>query len=310
MAQLAAAGASVLGGLLGGLGAKSAAKKQAKAIKQGIFEQQRQFGITQANMSPWIFGGQGALQQILDLLGIGGSSGMASGATAQDLVNYLVSVGKGKSGKLMNKWLAANQNLSPEQQLAGLKQFAGSNELESLNQYALAHPYHAAGTAESASDAQARSIGTLKASPLYTSQYDTGVDTVLQNASATGGLRGGNTTNSLAQFGSTLLAQVIQNQLANLSGVSGLGENAAGGLGNIGQSNANAQSNLYGQLGQANGLAAAAPYAALQSIIKGVGSSAGNFFGGGGGGISSGNVGSLIGNGDIGRLIGSNGSIF
>lgn len=92
-------------------------------------------------------------------------------------------------------------------------------------------------------------INNLKASPLYTSLYNTGNETILQDASATGGLRGGNTQRSLADFGSSLLSSVIQNQIGNLSGIAGMGEGATGSLGVLGQNNANSISSLLQSIG-------------------------------------------------------------
>lgn len=121
-------------------------------------------------------------------------------------------------------------------------------------------------------DQQQAAIDALKASPAFTSLFNTGQDAILANAAATGGLRGGNTQNSLARFGSDTLAQVIQNQLAGLGGLSGMGQGAASNLGSLGQSNANAQSQLYGQIGGARATQAAAPYAAFQSALSGLNS--------------------------------------
>ena len=55
---------------------------------------------------------------------------------------------------------------------------------------------------------------------------------------------------SLANFGSDTLAQVIQQQIANLGGISGTGQNTATNLGQQGQANANARSNLLQSQGQ------------------------------------------------------------
>lgn len=140
-------------------------------------------------------------------------------------------------------------------------------------------------------DAQAAAIAALKGSPGFTSLYDTGVDTVLQNASATGGLRGGDATNSLSQFGSGLLAQVIQQQLGNLGGIAGMGANAVGGVTQAGQANTNAQTQLIGQIGNANAVRGAAPYAALSSIFQGIGANAGGLGGMFGGGAAKGGMG-------------------
>lgn len=100
--------------------------------------------------------------------------------------------------------------------------------------------------------AQQSIIDQLKASPLFQSMFRTGQDTVLNNASATGGLRGGNTASSLANFGSDTLAQVIQQQLQNLSGVSQQGLSAAGQLGSFGAQNANSIADLLVGSGKAN----------------------------------------------------------
>ena len=136
-------------------------------------------------------------------------------------------------------------------------------------------------------DAQGSAIDFLKASPGFTSLYNQGSDTILQNAAATGGLRGGNTQNSLAQFGSGLLAQTIQQQLAQLGGLVQTGSGAAGSLGQFGQNTANSVSTLLGQQGAANANAIAAPYGALQGTINQLGAMK---FGGGGGADSKATV--------------------
>jgi hypothetical protein len=106
---------------------------------------------------------------------------------------------------------------------------------------------------------------------------------ILQNASATGGLRGGNVQAALAQFRPNLLQQMIQNQYANLGGLSTLGQNAATMTGNMGQQTATNISNLYGQQGAAR--AGAFLNAGQQtgnmvnSIVGGVGGAA-NIMGG------------------------------
>lgn len=124
-------------------------------------------------------------------------------------------------------------------------------------------------------DVQAAAIEALKGSPGFTSLYDTGQDTILQNAAATGGLRGGNTQNSLAQFGSGLLAQVIQQQLGNLGGLVNIGSGTAGTLGTLGQNNSNALSNLFTQKGNAQATGIAGQYGAYQSALGGMGQAAG-----------------------------------
>lgn len=83
--------------------------------------------------------------------------------------------------------------------------------------------------------AQASALDALRESPLFQSLYRTGEEAVLQNAAATGGLRGGNAQRSLADFGADTFAQVIQRQLANLAGVAGLGSGATDAVSAFGQ---------------------------------------------------------------------------
>jgi hypothetical protein len=98
---------------------------------------------------------------------------------------------------------------------------------------------------------QQSAIDVLKASPFYQSLFRNGQETLLQNASATGGLRGGNTERGLADFGADTLMQTIQQQLASLSGLAGMGMGATNAVANFGQqASQNVQNDLIGQ-GQA-----------------------------------------------------------
>jgi hypothetical protein len=72
-------------------------------------------------------------------------------------------------------------------------------------------------------DKQGSAIEALQASPYYQSLYRNGLEANLQNASATGGIRGGNEVRSLADFGADTLNQTIQQQLSALAGLAGMG---------------------------------------------------------------------------------------
>ena len=119
-------------------------------------------------------------------------------------------------------------------------------------------------------DKQQAAIAAQKSSPLYQSLFNNGQETLLQNAAATGGLRGGNTQVALADFGRDTLSQVIQNQLAQLGGVASLGENAAAITGNAGSNSANTIAQLLNNTGAAQGNAAltsaGAQIGAIQSL--------------------------------------------
>jgi hypothetical protein len=98
---------------------------------------------------------------------------------------------------------------------------------------------------------QGSAIDALKESPFFKSLFNTGQEAILQNASATGGIRGGNTERGLADFGSDTLMQTIQQQIGNLGSVAGLGLGATESGAGFGQHTADAITSLFGQQGQA-----------------------------------------------------------
>lgn len=139
--------------------------------------------------------------------------------------------------------------------------------------------------------AQFEAIRGLQQSPLYQSQLRAGENAILQNASATGGLRGGNVQAALGKFAPALLASTIQNQIGNLGGLSSQGLTAAGGV-SSGLSNlANANSAALGNIGQAqagSALAQGNATAGLFNSLAGLGGTAIGAFGGGASGIGAG----------------------
>lgn len=100
-------------------------------------------------------------------------------------------------------------------------------------------------------EAQSAAIEALRASPFYQSLYRTGEEAVLQNASATGGLRGGNTQRGLADFGADTLMATIERQLSSLGGLAGMGMGATESVANFGQNRANAVGDYLGKIGGA-----------------------------------------------------------
>ena len=87
----------------------------------------------------------------------------------------------------------------------------------------------------------------MKAGPLYTSLTGAGEESILANASATGGLRGGNTQDALARFRGDTLNSVIANQLAQYSGLVGIGSGATDAVSKFGAAAVNAQNQLRNQ---------------------------------------------------------------
>jgi len=78
-----------------------------------------------------------------------------------------------------------------------------------------------------------------------------GENAMLQNASATGGLRGGNTQDALAQFRPQLLSSLINQQYDRLGGLTQMGQASAAGQAAAGMQSANNIGQLYAQQGAA-----------------------------------------------------------
>jgi hypothetical protein len=161
-------------------------------------------------------------------------------------------------GEQQRQFNVTDQELAPFRQ-AGLGGLAGYGDLVGTN----------------GGPQQAAAIQALQASPFYQSLYNNGLEATLQNASATGGIRGGNTQLGLARFGSDTLAQVIQQQLGNLGALANMGLGATNSTGAFGAAASNNIANLTQQQGQNSGDAALAQAGAMAGIFKNIGSLAG-----------------------------------
>lgn len=125
----------------------------------------------------------------------------------------------------------------------------------------LLQPYSQAGTAAlgqqqallgmGTPEAQQQAINAIQSGPQFQALQQQGENAILQNASATGGLRGGNVQGALAQFRPALLSGLIEQQYNRLGGLTSIGQNAAAGVGNAGMQTGANVANLLGQQGAA-----------------------------------------------------------
>lgn len=130
----------------------------------------------------------------------------------------------------------------------------------------LLEPYVAAGTpalqAQMAAvglagpEAQAEYVAQQEQNPLFQALARQQEQAILQQASATGGLRGGNVQGALAQYRPALLNQFLEQQYARLGGLSALGQQSAAGVGAAGMQTATSIADLLGQAGAARAGAA------------------------------------------------------
>lgn len=120
--------------------------------------------------------------------------------------------------------------------------------------------------------AQQREYRDIENSPAFGALMDQGENAMRQNASATGGLRGGNFQGALAQFRPQMLAQLIEQQYGRYADLTSTGLNAATQTGGFGQRSAMGTADLLQQAGAAragSSLAAGQAYGGYANAITG-----------------------------------------
>jgi hypothetical protein len=100
-------------------------------------------------------------------------------------------------------------------------------------------------------EAQQAYVTQQEQNPLFQSLARQQEEAILQNASATGGLRGGNVQGALAQFRPALLNQFLEQQYGRLGGMTSLGQQSAAGVGTAGMQSAGSIADLLAQGGAA-----------------------------------------------------------
>lgn len=99
-------------------------------------------------------------------------------------------------------------------------------------------------------DAQSAGLVNVQNSPMLASVIRNGEEALLANASATGGLRGGNVQRGLADFRSDAFVDQLNQQIARLVRLAGLGQGATDSVSAFGANASNNIANTYGQQGQ------------------------------------------------------------
>jgi hypothetical protein len=100
-------------------------------------------------------------------------------------------------------------------------------------------------------EAERAAIERIQGGQTFQALQQQGENALLQTASATGGLRGGNLQGALAQFRPALLSSLIDQQYGRLGGLTTLGQRSAAGVGAAGMETGSNVSNLLAQQGAA-----------------------------------------------------------
>lgn len=116
-------------------------------------------------------------------------------------------------------------------------------------------------------EAQQAAYDMIQSSPGFQSALQQGETSLLQNAAATGGVRGGNVQGALAQYSPQLLSQAIDQRYSQLGGLSGMGQASAAGVGTAGMGMAGNIGGLYGDIGSAQAQEALGGYGLQRGFL-------------------------------------------
>lgn len=212
-----------------GLDKSAAAQAGSSAAQSANLESA--LASTVSGYQPYTSLGSNAAGAYADLLGIGGSTGEGQTSGPVNWESYL-----SNNPDVAAEWNRVDKTRFPTAEAFAQWHYDNYGRAEGRQVY---EP--GSGQVVSAQDAQARAIAGLEKSPLFTSMIRQGQEAINANASATGGLRGGNNIDRLTNFRSDTLANVIQNQLAGYQGAIGTGMNAQGGVTNAQYATTNGQ---------------------------------------------------------------------
>lgn len=119
-------------------------------------------------------------------------------------------------------------------------------------------------------EAQAAAMRAISESPEMAAMVQQGENAILQQGSATGGLRGGNVQGALAQFRPQVLSNLINQQYSRLGGLTQIGQASAAGVGAAGMQSGATIADLLAQQGAATAggqIAAGQAYSAVPGAL-------------------------------------------
>lgn len=178
----------------------------------------------------------------------------ATGAGASDRATAAATAGNQAGIDEMKRQFNSMQELLAPYTQAGANALGGMGDLSGAN----------------GPEAQAAAYAQIQSSPGFQAQLQQGENSILQNASATGGLRGGNIQGALAQFSPQLLNSFINQQYSQLGGLAGMGQASAAGVGAAGMNTGQNIAGRYGEMGRTNAANQIAQYTLPRDLFSDV----------------------------------------
>lgn len=285
-----AAGADLLGGALGAIGANKASKAQKKALEKQLALQTQMYYANLGINEPWRATGQGANNALARLYGlpyqdyqpaaqiaqqadVGGGPGvklkakdvvrmMKSGMSLEDISKLGRLQDKSKTVKyLANRGYTADQIKMLQ---AGPQQYATGAPVNNLAQ---------AGQAPVGPD-----MSVFTNSPGYQFRRDEGQRDIGNSFAARGGAFGGNALRALTDFNQNLASEDFYNFVNQMNIMSGRGGQASQNATDIGQNYANQAGNNLMNQGNARASGIANQYNMLGAGLSGAGNAFGNWW--------------------------------
>jgi hypothetical protein len=194
----------------------------------------------------------------LSAVAVGGAtlvSGYMAGEAAEDAANIQAGSAQAGIAEQRRQFEAARELLKPYTE-AGVPALEAQQALIGLQ----------------GPEAERAAIQRIQGGETFQALTRQGENALLQQASATGGLRGGNIQGALAQFRPQLLSSLIEQQYGRLGGMAELGQQSAAGVGTAGLQTGTNVANLLGQQGAAlagGELAQAKAFGSIPAAISG-----------------------------------------
>jgi len=151
--------------------------------------------------------------------------GQAGATGVQDIASG-ISENAGILGDVAGR-TGRNLDITQQYAQAGMPAFQGQQDLIGLG----------------GPEAERAAIASIQEGPEMQALLQQGENRILQNASATGGMRGGNTQAAMAQFAPQILNSLIDKKYSRLGGISDVGRVSAQ---NMGSQGINSAQNLFG----------------------------------------------------------------
>ena len=296
------AGPALLGGALSLAGSSNAAsastqaaQTQANAANQAAQIQQSEFNSVQQLEQPYVQSGNSALSLLNYGLGTGPQPGASGGqpdyaAYVQNNPDLIAAYNAHPNGETIQQWGQNHWNNYGQHESRSYTPTTGQ----------AAPPAAVPAGITSGSLIAPFNPANLSQTPGYQFQLQQGEQAVADQATATGGVGGGNTLKALTNYGQNLASTTYQQQfndymaqqqqqLGALQTAAGSGQNAAAGLAAAGQNNA---SNVGNLLTSGAAATAAGQVGAANAITGGINNLSSNFLlsqllnNGGGGNVS------------------------